>query len=60
MEFDQVLDLIRQGGLTAFLLILWWMERRERLAADERERIRMAARAIDGERPDEQELPTGH
>lgn len=57
MDINQILEMVRQGGLTVFLLVLWWMERRERLAADERERIRMAARAVDGERPDESELP---
>lgn len=59
MDINQLIDYVRQGGLPLFLLILWWLERRERLAAEERERIRMAARAVDGDRPDETKLPQG-
>lgn len=57
MDIQQIIEVVKQGGLTMFLLLLWWLERRERLAADERERIRMAARAVDGERPDEDSMP---
>ncbi len=31
MQFDQVIELVKTGGLPAFLLYLWWFERAERM-----------------------------
>lgn len=48
MTYDTVVGLMQQGGLTAFLLMLWWLERRDRLAAEQRERERFEAHVFDG------------